>query len=332
MGGEQQDGAERSLLGRIFLPDKGKASLPKSAKPVAEALAVFCKRPAAESVEELLGSEALLAILNAPDTMSPFPRHPLRASVSIAAIAITLAGAFLPIGAGAHFLLAIAMACVAVPVGKPWLDYYRDRYMNRHELSRTDLAKLATTATQKRNINSAEEFRRLIGSGTMKAYSVSPTGEVKLLTARQRRCFLADHGRMLLVSGDRNRWMPIKARPLPGGEIWIDLGGRHSSFEFNAADLIKEADEGLYQKRRAWIQAKANERGIRTGALISGLAIIEAFRDSRVAGLPLKEAIPKIQSICTGAASGETTISQMHSGNYREFEVALQSLPLDELP
>jgi hypothetical protein len=314
------------------MQDEENSSLPRTARPVGEAMAVFCKRPATEPVEALFGAEPEAAILNAPATMLPFPRHPLRAAVSLIAIALAVGGSLLPIWRPAYAFIALALLSAAAAVGKPWLNYYRDKYMNRHELSRADLTKLAANAVQKRNINSAEVFRRLIGNGTLKAYSVSLGGEAKLLTDDQLRCFLADHGRILLVSEDRNRWMSIAARPLPDGEIWIDLGGRHSPHEFTAADLIKEKDEAVFQKRRNWIQAKAEERGIRTGALISGLAIIDAFRHPEIAGLPLKEAIPKVQAKCSGPASGETTIAQMHSGNYREFEIALQSLPLDEMP
>lgn len=307
-------------------------TLPAGARPAAEALAVYCKRPATETVEELLGPDAVKAILSAPSPSNPAPRRPLRASLSLAAIAIALAGIALPISAGAFIALFLPTAAVALIAGKPWIDHVRDRYMNRHELSRADLAGLAGNAAQKRNLHSLEEFRRQLGNGTLKAYSVSPAGSPRPLAGHDLACFVADHGRILLVSVDHNDWAKVRARPLPRGEVWIDLGGVIARTQLTAKTLIDEPNEERYQLRIDWIRDRAMERGQFTGALISGLAIIDALRHPEVRSQPFTKAMPAIKAVLRGPAASDSVITKMNSGNYAEFETALHALPLEELP
>ena len=228
-------------------------------------------------------------------------------------------------------ILSIAVA-VAWIAGRPWIDYLRHRYLNRHELPRADLAKLETNVAKKRNIHSLEEFRRQISRGTLKAYSVSPSGGATPLAGRDLACFGADHGRVLLVSENHNDWFSVRARPLPMGEIWVDLGGATARTQLTAKHLINEPDEQLYQQRVAWIRERAIERGQSTGVLVSGLAIIAAIRDPRVKGQPMSSALPTIRAVLSGNASSDSAITKMNSGNYVEFETALQALPLEDLP
>ena len=147
------------------------ATLPTGAKPVAEALALYCKRPSDEMVVDLLGRASVNAILKSPNIIPPLPSDPVRAVLSLAALIAALAVIFLPMGGIATAVLLALLAIVVLIAGKPWISYVRDRFMNRHELSRTDLARLAGNAVQTRNVQSLEEFRRQIGSGALKAYS-----------------------------------------------------------------------------------------------------------------------------------------------------------------
>lgn len=314
------------------LMGKTKVSLPPSAQPVAEALAVFCLRPVTTSIEELLGKEAVAAILEAPGKADAPPADRVRAVVSILAIVLAIGATALPIGNGIHFILTAASLTVAFLVGQPWLVWLRTWLRDRREPTQSKLAKLGENLVQRRNIHSLEELRRNIGKGTFAGYSVTPDGRAARLSGKERACFLADHGRILIVSDDYNPRLAIRARPIPSGEIWIDLAGSTARTQLSAKSLINEPDNALYLRRVAWIREQATRRGITSGALISGLAIVDAFRAPEVVGLDLKEAIPIVRRNRSLPASGDTTISQVHSGNYKEFETALQSLPLDDLP
>lgn len=307
-------------------------TLPVAAKPIGEALAVYCKRPAGETVDELFGHETVRAILDAPDNLRPSPRDPVRASLALSAIAAALICVALPISSMTFALVVILATGTALFAGQPWIEYMRDRVMNRHEKSRAELAALAGSTVQKRNIQSLEEFRRQIGNGSLKAYAVSPSGAVKVLAGKDLACFAADHGRVLLVSENHNDWFSVRARPIPQGEIWINLGGTIARSQLTAKSLIEEPDEDRYQRRVAWIREQAQERGQGSGALISGLAIIEAMRHPEVRGQPFTRAMPTIQAVLKGPAASESIINKMHSGNYPEFETALHALPLEDLP
>lgn len=311
------------------MSDASTLSLPKTARPVSEALVVFCMRPATESVEELLGTPVVAAILDAPAKATPVPWRLARTAVVVLALALVAIGIFTPIALGWQMLALLAVAAMA---GAPWLMNLRGILQNRRELTRTELARLTTNASQKRNLFSSEEFRRLVGGGSLQAYSVLPNGIVKPLTDRERLCFVADNGRILIVSTDHSRWMAIAARPLPEGEIWIDLGGRIARSQLTAKTLIEEQDGELYKRRMQWIRARASERGITTGALISGLAIIDALRHEDVIGKPLSKAMETVKLVLNGPAASDSAIIKMHSGNYTEFETALQALPLEDLP
>ncbi|WP_146130884.1 hypothetical protein [Sphingopyxis lindanitolerans] len=308
------------------------ATLPIGAKPVAEALALYCKRPSGDMVVDLLGRASVDAILKSPTIIPPLPNAPVRAALSLTALIAALAIIFLPMSGIATAVLLAVLAIVVLIAGKPWISYVRDRFMNRHEPTRADLAGLAGNAVQTRNVQSLEEFRRQIGSGALKTYSVSPSGAVKLLTGKALACFAADHGRILLVSENLNDWFQISARPLPQGAIWIDLGGAVARSRLTARTLINEPDEAHYQQRIAWIRERAIEHGQGSGALISGLAIIEAMRHPDVRGRPFTKAIPAIRAVLKGPAASDSIISKMHSGNYPEFETALHALPLEDLP
>ena len=99
-----------------------------------------------------------------------------------------------------------------------------------------------------------------------------------------------------------------------------------------AKTLIDEPDEDRYRRRVTWIREQSLARGQNGGALISGLAVIEAMRHPDVRGQPFTKAISVIQSVLVGPATSESVIKKMHSGNYPEFETALQALPLEDLP
>lgn len=307
-------------------------TLPVAAKPVGEALAIFCKRPAGETVEELFGPEAVHAICNAPTTARVPPRDPLRTLLALMAIAAIMASVVLPISQVASLLIALLAFGTATVAGRPWIEYWRGCLWNRRERTRAELAALTGNAVFKRNIQALEEFRRQIGNGTLKAYAVSLSGGVTLLSGKDLACFIADHGRILLVSGNRNDWLSIPARPIPQGDIWIDLGGAIARSQITARSLIDEVDEVRYQQRVAWIREQAHKRGQGTGPLTSGLAIIEAMRHSDVRGVPFTKAMPIIRAVLKGPAASESIINKMHSGNYPEFETALHALPLEDLP
>lgn len=154
-------------------------------------------RPATKSVEELLGTPVVAAIFNASANAAPVSWRLVRTTVVIIALALIAIGIVTPIARGWQMVALLAVAAMA---GAHWLLNLRGILQNRHELTRTELARLTSNASQKRNLYSSEEFRRLVGGGSLQAYSVLPNGVVKRLTERERLCFVADNGRILIVS------------------------------------------------------------------------------------------------------------------------------------
>jgi hypothetical protein len=309
-----------------------KAPLPPSALPADEALAVYCLRPATTSAEELLGSSAYSNILNAPEQAIPFPTSPVRASIVCLGAVLTIGAALWPYRSGFYLIPMIIGLATAYIAGRPWVEWVRARHKDRSEPTHGALARMAENLVQRRNIHALEELRRNVGKSIFDAYCLLPDGSTRHLLDEERACFLADHGRIMIISGDYNRRFAIRARPIPPGVIWIDLNGKTARAQISAKALITEQDADLYSRRVEWIRLHAAKRGITSGSLISGLAIIEAFRDERIANLELKDAIPAIRQSYRLPAASSTIISQMHSGNYKEFEMALLSLPLEDMP
>lgn len=152
------------------------------------------------------------------------------------------------------------------------------------------------------------------------------------LAGKDLACFIADHGRILLASSNRNDWLSIPVRPIPQGDIWMDLGGAIARSQITARSLIDEVDEVRYQQRVAWIKELAHKRGEGTAPLTSGLAIIETMRHPDVRGMPFTKAMPIIRAVLKGPAASECIINEMHSGHYPEFETTLHAPPLEGLP
>lgn len=307
-------------------------TLPSSAKPISEALAVYCKRSEDEKIADLIGEQPLRAILDAPKNSEPVPREPLRLAILV--LALCVMGMAIVTKPNEPIFVAIACAwtvTTAIAAG-PWIRYLRNRLLNRHEPTRPELAALAVNVVHKRNLQGLDELRKQIGDGHRKVYTVSPGGVVKLLTGNDLHCFGSDHGRILMVSADHRDWFSVKGRPLPQGDIWVDLGGTTARTQLTARDLIREPDQELFRLRMSWIYEQARQRNITGGALISGLAVIEAMRHPDVKGLPFAQALPVIKQVLRGPAASDSIINKMRSSNYPEFEAALHALPLEDLP
>ena len=228
---------------------------------------MYCKRPATETVEELLGQDAVKAILIAPSPLHPAPRQPWRASLSIAGIVVALAGVVLPITAGAFIALVLPTTVIALIAGKPWIDQFRDRYMNRHELSCADLARLASNAGQKRNMHSLEELRRQLGKGNTQSLLRVTLRHCKAVGGEGPRLFCCrswthpSGQRRSQRMGQNSR--ANRCRLGKSGSIWCGVIARN---QLTAKTLIDEPDEERYQQRAHWIRERAKERGQTTGA------------------------------------------------------------------
>lgn len=98
-------------------------TLPVAANPVGEALAIFCKRPASDTVEKLFGPEAVHAIHNAPTTARVPPRDPWQTLPALMAIIVIVASVVLPISQAACLLIVLLAFATATVAGRPWIEY-----------------------------------------------------------------------------------------------------------------------------------------------------------------------------------------------------------------
>jgi hypothetical protein len=194
--------------------------IPATAKPIADAFAEFQGETYNGSLPDMCGKAALDAI-NAAAQKPRFTRPSfdtkLKAGIALSAVGLIMVLASPWPALGYWIFVASQTLCfpALVLVARSWKD--------KSEPSLQELLSIASGERQKQNVKGLDDFKKLIADGEIPAYVKFNNGSSRRLNAKELRCFEADHGRLLVISNDLAQWFAIRSRPLPSGEIWVDV-------------------------------------------------------------------------------------------------------------
>ncbi len=288
-----------------------------------DAFASYCKQPIGTSISELIGDHAVAMIEQSARASGR--TQLIRTASGIAAAAFGLLAVWFIIRNNS---LAIAgpFALVAGLWGGTLLRTSRQR-------EEPNVAKLSKDATpeQKRNLHCLEEFRNGISEGLILCEQRLPDGTRKPLSVDHRRCFIADHGRLLITSRDQSLWMRIRNRPIPLSDLWVGLQGNVGSAFITSRTLINMDDGDSFDRRLQWLLEKSQADSRDAVAFRSNLNLIIMLRRPHIRALTLEKKVEAVGRDPTQGFTASVT-EKIHSGNYVPFERFLHALPLSEMP
>jgi hypothetical protein len=200
----------------------------------------------------------------------------------------------------------------------------------REEPDEGELSKNATP-DQKRYLHCMEQFRNGAAEGQLLGEQRLPDGTRKALSVEHRRCFIADHGRVLITSRDQSLWMKIRSRPIPLSELWVGLQGSVGSAFITSRTLINMDEGDGFDRRLQWLLEKSRADRRDAVAFRSNLNLIVMLRRPSIKALSLEKKIAEV-SLDPAQIFTASVIEKMHSGNYGPFERFLHALPLSEMP
>ena len=284
------------------------------------AYARFCHRPLTEPPAQLIGETAKARWHDAARRSESSRRKRIGIYIVSGLLAATA------IGLALQPLPALVSVIPALPAG--WLI---GRTMRRGYTS--DDPKLETlidaaSPDQRDRILNIEEFCRRAASGKFRVAERYPDGTIHDFSAEMLKCFVADGGKLLVLSTDPKDWLLIRRRPVPRGEILIDIRGAVASTELTSKSLIDLVDDKVFDAKHQWLLAHARETSSDATGFRHVLNLIVAFRRPEFAGKPFehqKEALEK-------EGYSRSMMEKVHSGNYEPFQRYLRSLPLNEIP
>jgi hypothetical protein len=288
-----------------------------------DAFACYCKQPIGTAISELIGNHALSMIEHSARASGRTKL--MRLASGIAATALGLFSIWFIIR---HYSLGIAgpTALAAGLWGGTLLRTRRQR-------EEPDEAKLSKSAApdQKRNLHCLEEMRNGIAEGHILCEQRLPDGTRRALSVEHRRCFVADHGRVLITSRDQSLRMRIRSRPIPLSDLWIGLQGSVGSAFITSRTLINMDDGDSFDRRLQWLLEKSQADSRDAVAFRSNLNLIIMLRRPGIKVLSLEK---KIEEVARDPAQIFTAsvIEKIHSGNYAPFERFLHAMPLSEMP
>jgi hypothetical protein len=194
--------------------------IPASAKLIAEAFAEFQGEGSYQSPTDICGKAALDAINAAakkPSLTKPAFDVKLKAGIAIGVAGLVMVLTSPWPAKGLLIFAASQMLCfpALVLVARSWVD--------KNEPSLQELISAASGERQKQNLKGLDDFKKLIADGEIPAYVKFNNGSSRRLNVEELRCFEADHGRLLVISNDLAQWFAIRSRPIPSGEIWVDV-------------------------------------------------------------------------------------------------------------
>ncbi len=192
------------------------------------------------------------------------------------------------------------------------------------------LETLIETATPEERdcILSLDEFCRRAASGRFGVVERHPDGSRRELSTDWLRCFAADGGKLLVLSSDPADWLMIRRRPVPRGEILIDIRGSVASTEITSRTLIDIEDAEQFDAKLQWLLGRAGGNGTKAESFRKVLGLVVAFRRPEFVGKTFevqKEALEK-------EGYGRSMIEKVHAGIYDPFQRFLRTLPLNEFP
>jgi hypothetical protein len=288
-----------------------------------EAFAGYCKQPVGTNISELIGDHAVSMIEHA--ALASGRTKFIRLISGIAAAAL----GFLALWLNLHSYPAIIGYSPALVAGLWGGTLFR----TTRQREEPDEAKLSKNATpdQKRNLHSLDEFRNRLAEERFASEQRLPDGTRRPLTREHRRCFIADHGRILITSHDQSLRMKIRSRPIPLSELWVGMQGSVGSAFITSRTLINMDDGDWFDRRLQWLLEKSQSDRREAVAFRNNLNLIVMLRRPNIRELTLEK---KIEEVGRDSVQGFTAsvTEKIHSGNYGPFERFLHALPLSEIP
>jgi hypothetical protein len=288
-----------------------------------DAFAGYCKQPIGTSISELIGDHAVRLIEHSARASGRTKFVRLVSGVAATALGLV---AFWFIAHSYPLVIAGPPALIAGLWGGTLLRTTRQR-------EEPDEAKLSKDATpdQKRNFHSLDEFRNRLSDGQLPCEQRLPDGTRKALSVEHRRCFIADHGRVLIVSRDQSLWMKIRSRPVPLSDLWVGLQGTVGSAFITSRTLINMDDGDRFDRRLQWLLEKSQGDSREAVAFRNNLNLIVMLRRPSIKELSLEKKIEEVRHDSAQVFTASVT-EKIHSGNYGPFERFLHALPLSEMP
>jgi hypothetical protein len=286
----------------------------------AVAFARFCDRAPADTPEALIGAKAHAAWFDAArsSARSALTRGGLYV-LSAILVVLSLSLALLPLPAFAALL-------PALPAG--WLIGSTMRRGARSAEPRLETLIEGATPEECDRILNLEEFCNRAASGKFGVIERFPNGSTRELAADKLRCFAADGGKLLILSVDPEDWLLIRRRPVPRGEILIDIRGSVASTELTSRTLIDLDDNERFEAQHQWLLAHARGNGAEAAGFRKVLNLIVAFRRPAFAGKTFEEQ----KDVLEKEGYSRSMMEKVHSGNYAPFQRFLRTLPLNEIP
>ena len=284
------------------------------------AFARFCNRDTTSTIETLIGAQARAAWLDAA-RQSAKGRHKRWATyaVSLALLCFALWLALNPFPA-------ILALMPALPAG--WLIGRTMRRSHRMEEPRLEALIAKATPDERDRILNLEEFCRRASSGKFGVVERFPDGSRRELTADWLKCFMADGGKLLILSTDPADWLLIRRRPVPSGEILIDIRESVAATELSSKTLIDLADDARFEAIHEWLLGHAQGTSSDANGFRNVLNLIVALRRPDLAGKTFENK----KEVLEKEGYSRSMLEKVHSGNYAPFQRFLRALPLNEIP
>lgn len=286
----------------------------------AVAFARFCHRTITDTPEVLIGTNAHSAWFSAARNSAKSRRRRVAiyaASGCLVTFALWLALQPLP---------AIVALLPALPAG--WLIGNTMRRGYRSEQPRLEALIDGATPEQRDRILNLEEFCNRAAIGKFGVVERFPDGSTRELSADWLKCFVADGGKLLILSTDPADWLLIRRRPVPRGELLIDIRGSVAATELSSKTLIDLDDAERFDAILQWLLGHARASNSDATGFRKVLALIVAFRRTELAGISFESQ----KEVLEKEGYSRSMLEKVHSGNYPPFQRFLRSLPLNEIP
>lgn len=286
----------------------------------ADAFARFCHRHIANSPKALIGDAAYSIWLGAAQRSEKNSQKRIGIYL-IAGIltAVAIALAFQPLPA----IVALFPSAIAgLLIGRTMRLAY-----NSEEPRIETLIEGASPEQQDRILN-LDDFCRRAASGKFRVAMRYPDGSIHEFDEDMLKCFVADGGKLLVLSEDTLKWLLIRRRPVPRGQILIDIRGSIASTELTSKSLIDLDDETVFDAKHQWLLAHARDNSSEASSFRNVLNLIVAFRRPAFAGKTFEHQ----KEVLEKEGASRSMLEKVHSGNYEPFQRFLRSLPLNEIP
>ncbi len=280
----------------------------------------FLKLPAGTPIEHVIPQDVIDAMASAAK-LGRRRRWMLDmltgASVLVAVTGGILSLVFEPMIAGVSVLLAGGLTFV----------WAHNRGKARSELEIDELV-AEPSAALIRNLRALDDYCNLIASGEIPSQERLPDGTLKTISENVRASFLADHGKLLVLSRDQTAWECIPHRPIPMSPIWVKVGNRVASLKITARTILETSDDGLFNRRTEWLLSVADQNSRQAISFRADVCVLIELRKLKADGKTLDDCKLSL----TKEGYGATRVAHMNAGIYVPFEKFLAALPLHDFP